>query len=557
MICDTTTPTSSNNNDSGHKKKGVSSSLPRRESQKQWYQRILPPGFETSESLSLLRSQPQPIKKTDLKKNTTTKTWETTLGEWASSLCDMLSAPPPGMILATNKGNNNSHFHSAKLFPPAIAAKVNDEIRSKVQQRLEESNFFLSNDEDDNDNKEENTAAATIAKESSSNNEDDDEDEEENSTTTTESSLDNTDYDLTNNNSKDEVTSTFSTKNTTLSKTPPVTASGRLIPSLCHDDFEIGSILGTGNFCDVRKIRITNEDVGLVTIPSSKKLVVKQLRPSLLSNQKEFIDAAADLIVEAKYLLQFQHDHIISIHGTIHNNSSEGQQEDNYYLNGRHDAFGILLDEMDCTLYDRMFEWRKEDDESATIEQMVLTTRTNDTTTPDDFFLILRLELVHQIASALEYLHRNNWVYRDLKPGNVGLIKVVSTETNFYYKVKLLDFGLIARMNGETFLKQRCGTLRYMAPEVCMGRYDARADVYSLTVLMWELLTLGRDYMERCETNNLEHVKAILHGQREEYTTGNINDLLQKGWNGNLDERLTMEQFRTELEEIIESVKNQ
>ena len=107
------------------------------------------------------------------------------------------------------------------------------------------------------------------------------------------------------------------------------------------------------------------------------------------------------------------------------------------------------------------------------------------------------LRLSRQMASALAAAHQKKIVHRDLKPDNVMLVAdsdVVGGE-----RAKLLDFG-IAKVaedpkNPGIGVKTRTGmmmgTPAYMAPEQCRGagEVDERADVYSLGVMFYEMLT--------------------------------------------------------------------
>jgi serine/threonine protein kinase len=91
-----------------------------------------------------------------------------------------------------------------------------------------------------------------------------------------------------------------------------------------------------------------------------------------------------------------------------------------------------------------------------------------------------------QICKALECAHDHNITHRDLKPSNIRIDK--------YGTIIVLDFG-IARardvaMSGITIQGERLGTPLYMSPEQTMGASaDARSDLYSLGILMYEMVS--------------------------------------------------------------------
>lgn len=99
------------------------------------------------------------------------------------------------------------------------------------------------------------------------------------------------------------------------------------------------------------------------------------------------------------------------------------------------------------------------------------------------------VQIVEQVASALDAAHHLGLIHRDVKPSNILL-----TKANFAY---LIDFGL-ARTAGEsgmTTAGSTLGTLAYMAPERFDGGFaDARADTYALTCVLYECLTGARPY---------------------------------------------------------------
>ncbi len=90
-----------------------------------------------------------------------------------------------------------------------------------------------------------------------------------------------------------------------------------------------------------------------------------------------------------------------------------------------------------------------------------------------------------QLCQALAYIHGHGLIHRDLKPSNV----MVDKER----LVRLMDFGLakfLADDGAVTAGGRLVGTFRYMAPEQILGeRLDSRSDLYSLGVILYELLS--------------------------------------------------------------------
>jgi eukaryotic-like serine/threonine-protein kinase len=102
---------------------------------------------------------------------------------------------------------------------------------------------------------------------------------------------------------------------------------------------------------------------------------------------------------------------------------------------------------------------------------------------PERMSLRRKVELAADICSGLEFAHTRGLIHRDIKPANIF---VTSGGT-----VKILDFGLARLMTSElTGSNMMMGTLNYMAPEQIRGeRVDHRADIFSVGVLMYELLS--------------------------------------------------------------------
>lgn len=114
------------------------------------------------------------------------------------------------------------------------------------------------------------------------------------------------------------------------------------------------------------------------------------------------------------------------------------------------------------------------------------------------------LRVVAQIAEALAHAHERGVLHRDLKPSNV----MVTVDG----RALLLDFGLAA-LTGETRLTKsgsQLGSLTYMAPEACWegGAVDARSDVYSLGVTLYELLALHAPF----QASDIAHLQTAIVG---------------------------------------------
>jgi predicted Ser/Thr protein kinase len=98
------------------------------------------------------------------------------------------------------------------------------------------------------------------------------------------------------------------------------------------------------------------------------------------------------------------------------------------------------------------------------------------------------VELLAQVASALDAAHSKGLVHRDVKPANI-LITVRNGEEHAY----LTDFGLAKRsdtLSGLTVQGSVVGTVDYMAPEQVIGDHsDARTDIYALGCLLFRMIT--------------------------------------------------------------------
>lgn len=100
----------------------------------------------------------------------------------------------------------------------------------------------------------------------------------------------------------------------------------------------------------------------------------------------------------------------------------------------------------------------------------------------------LKLDILVEIARAIQFLHANDVIHRDIKPGNV---LVFSLEPKATTHVKVSDFGTSKFVAEQVSpMTKQMGTVNYKAPET-VGKnplYTLSADIFSFAILMWEVV---------------------------------------------------------------------
>ncbi len=162
-------------------------------------------------------------------------------------------------------------------------------------------------------------------------------------------------------------------------------------------------------------------------------------------------------------------------------------------------------------------------------------------------------KLTFDVCSGMESAHAANVVHRDLKPNNI-LINEDSL-------LKIVDFGVAAATQStDTKLTKTgllVGTPTYMAPEQVLGKeVDERTDIYSLGVIMYEMLTGRPPYSGKDSMSIMyQHVqgKAEKISEKNEAVPADLNDLVAKCMSVKADHRF---QSMTELKDSIQNSMN-
>lgn len=163
----------------------------------------------------------------------------------------------------------------------------------------------------------------------------------------------------------------------------------------------------------------------------------------------------------------------------------------------------------------------------------------------------IRQIILAGIARGMKYLHDRSIIHTDLKPENV----LISDN----YEPIITDFGCskefeFGKSNQQS---QFCGTPFYMAPEILKEEeYDRKADVYSFSILMYEVVT-GKDPFPKM--NYLVLNKIMNNDYRPTFDDNinkNIQELIQQCWSDDPDERPTFKEIFQKLSNQIDSDEN-
>ena len=294
------------------------------------------------------------------------------------------------------------------------------------------------------------------------------------------------------------------------------------MPRFEREDIDIGEMIAYGGFSNVHTIkgfRCEHE------LESDREYIIKNLNPKLAFNPKKLVVGAKDLVMEAHFLSSLDHRNIIELKGW----SAAGIA--GFSETGRADGFFLVFDRLKETLSKRIATWR--DRAKETKKGTIMKSRTSLRMQ----LFAERIQVAIDIADAVQYMHSKRIIYRDLKPANIGFD---GDDT-----VKLFDFGLAVELpegsdpNSTFNLAGNTGTSRYMAVEVIRKHpYNVKADVFSYSILLWEIMALCKPYDGLVGQQVKECVSVF--GERPAIprtwpTT--LRRILRRGWCENLLDR--------------------
>jgi len=198
-----------------------------------------------------------------------------------------------------------------------------------------------------------------------------------------------------------------------------------------------------------------------------------------------------DMAIEAKFLSAVWHPNIVKMRGIASGPSLSTE-------------FFIVMDRLYGTLADKIQEWRNS---QSKLKGNIFGMGSDKSRMRE--LLLQRTIVAYDLAAAFWYMHEKKLVYRDIKQENVGF--------DIRGDVKVFDFGLCKGLSpalknakdicGGYNLTPRTGSVPYMAPEVAECKpYETKADVFSFSILLWELLSLKIAYQGYSRREFLDRV---------------------------------------------------
>ena len=325
------------------------------------------------------------------------------------------------------------------------------------------------------------------------------------------------------------------------------------IPLIQREEVVLGDMLGQGGFNQVFEVKsidlFSNSSNSGANDDLRKQLVKRAHYHSLAikflnaTSSEDYCNGAADLLLETKYLASisafYPHPNILRLHAIAAAGPQGFETVGGYFL---------IFDKLVDTLDKRLEVWKE-------LERRKRINLTREHEYHLKALFVKRLLVGCDLISAIQHLHKLRIIFRDLKPDNVGF------DGNGV--LKLFDFGLAKELDprqktptspGKYDMSGATGSRRYMAPEVANNEpYGLSADVYSLAINVWEVMSLEKAYWEMSLS---EHRELVIQGDVRPPLPNQwslaLQSLLQSSWHVDAAQRPPTVKLQSLLREEIE-----
>lgn len=236
-----------------------------------------------------------------------------------------------------------------------------------------------------------------------------------------------------------------------------------------------------------------------------------------------------DIAIEAKCMSALWHPNLVKMRGVASTPLLSNE-------------FFIVMDRLYTRLDHRLDEWK----ETYKQHKGGLFGR-NKNKDAIKTLMVDRMVVCYDLSSALTYMHAHKLVYRDIKQENIAF--------DVRGDVKIFDFGLCKslspklrardKLGGAAYgynLTPRTGSLPYLSPENVEGKpYDCKTDVFSLSILISEILTLKRAYPPFTKREYMDKVvRAKLRPKLDKEIPSLTSIMLREAWDHNPEKRPDM-----------------
>ncbi|XP_067467772.1 death-associated protein kinase 2 [Thunnus thynnus] len=263
-------------------------------------------------------------------------------------------------------------------------------------------------------------------------------------------------------------------------------------PENVADFYEIGEVLGSGHFGQVKKVR----ELSTGTYWAGKFLKIRKSSCSRLGLERSSVER------EVEVLHSVQHPNIVALKDVFESRSEV-----------------VLI--LEIVSGGELFDFIAEKENLLESEA---------------------IEFMKQILEGLGFMHSKNIAHFDLKPENIMLSDKVSPNPN----IKLIDFGLAHRFHQGEEYRSTSGTPQYIAPEAINSEpLSTAADMWSIGVITYILLSGLSPFQGDTDEETLKNIIALKYEFEDQYfsmTSDMAKDFIQKLLMKNPSERMTAEE---------------